>query len=229
MRKLMLLMAISAMLAVSYAAAPFVTAWNIREAVKSGDAAYLADKIEWSRVKETLKVSLAAAALDLPPADVAPTPDAATAPPPSLWQRFKAYLGKGAVDRMVESYANAEGLPKLFAYRQTYRSATGHVEEPRTLLNLPSRIQSAWSRVRRAEFTSPTRFEMEMIDKHDPDRSFAGTLELQGIEWKLVSLHVRQQKPQSLTGSSISTSGGLISRLREAAAPRVAARDPLER
>ncbi|MBX9830206.1 MAG: DUF2939 domain-containing protein, partial [Xanthobacteraceae bacterium] len=121
----------------AYVGSPFVTAWQIREAVKSGDAAYLADKIEWDKVKETLKVSLAAAALDLPPEQ--PDSDAAGTPAakPSMWQRFKAYWGKGAVDRMVDNYANAEGLPKLFSYRRTYRDAVGEIDEPKTLANLP--------------------------------------------------------------------------------------------
>ncbi len=230
MRKLLLMTAITLVAAVAYATAPFLTAWNIREAIKDGDAAYLADKIEWNRVKETLKVSLAAAALDLPASEFAAGGAEAREPAPpakkSLWQRFKTYLGKNAVDRMVENYANAEGLPKLFAYRQTYRGAVGHVEEPKTLANLPGRVQRAWSRVRRAVFTSPTRFEMEMADKHDPSRSFAGVLELTGFQWKLVSLHVHQQKSQSAAGTGGQSSGDLVSRLRAAATPRLAAGTP---
>ncbi|MEQ1713111.1 MAG: DUF2939 domain-containing protein, partial [Hyphomicrobium sp.] len=195
---------------------------------KDGDAAYLADKVEWDRVKQTLKVSLAAAALDLPASDLVPgvaeeAEPSAPAAKTSLWQRFKTYLGKNAVDRMVDNYANAEGLPKLFAYRQTYRGAVGHVDEPKTLANLPVRVQRAWSRVRRAVFTSPTRFEMEMADKNDPGRSFAGVLELTGFEWKLVSLHVHQQKPQSAAGTGGQGSGDLVSRLRATATPQLAA------
>lgn len=259
MRKLLAATSAVLVLATLYLAAPLLTAWNIREAMKSGDAAYLADKIEWSRVKETLKASLADAALELP-AESAATGDGAAgeagattrAAPPSLWQRFKAYVGKGAVDRMVETYANAEGLPKLFAYRQTYRNAVGHVEEPKTLANLPQRIRSTWSRVRRAEFTSPTRFEMEMTDKHAPGRSFAGALELQGLQWKLVSLHVRQERtgppaggqnpnPDAAAGLGRERSEGrpvlparptFLARLRDAAIPRAAAAErgnPMER
>jgi hypothetical protein len=233
MKRLLLLAATMLVASTVYAAAPFVTAWNIREAVKSGDAEYLAGTIDWPRVKETLRTSLAAAALDTPAeASAADLP----APKPSLWQRFKSWVGRGAVDRMVDTYANAEGLPTLFAYRKSWRDVTGHVEETKTLANLPERLQRAWSRVRRAAFTSPTRFEMEMVDKNDPDRSFAGTLELTASGWKLVSLHVHQQKPQSLTGSSVSPPGSLFSRLRAAAAPRLASPrlavrggDPMER
>lgn len=201
----------------AYVASPFVTAWQIREAVKSGDAAYLADKIEWDKVKETLKISLATAALDLPPENPESDATGQVAGKPSMWQRFKAYWGKGAVNRMVDNYANAEGLPKLFSYRRTYRDAVGEIDEPKTLANLPERMRTAWSRVRRAEFASPTRFEMEMTDKNDPDRWFAGVLEFTGLEWKLVSLHVHQIKPQSATGGVSTSSGGLLARLRQAA------------
>jgi len=222
----------------AYLASPFITAWNIREAVKGGDATYLTDKIDWDKVKETLKSSLAAVALDLPADDAGP---AAPLPTPSLWQRLKAYWGRGAVDRLVESYANAEGLPKLFSYRQTYRDAVGHVDEQKTLWNLPDRMGRAWSRVKRAEFLTPTRFAMEMADKTDPTRSFAGILEFTGLEWKLVSLHVHQSRPvgapQSLTGSDAAETRNVLQRLRDAAlGPRVArvedpirAGDPMER
>lgn len=233
----LLLKAFVVILAVGvYTASPFVTAWKIREAVKTGDAAYLADKIEWAKVKETLKVSLAAAALDLPPeatSDAQPP-----AQKPTLWQRMKAYWGKGAVDRLVDSYANAQDLPKLFAYRQTYRDTVGHVEEPRTLANLPERMQKAWARVTRAEFTAFHRFEMEMIDKYDAARRFAAILEFTGLEWKLVSLHVHQAKPQSAAGGSIvggpAAPTNLFARLKAAArgpqlATQIAPSSPLER
>jgi len=231
MRRLLLKVAILAFAGIAYAISPFVTAWNIREAAKSGDAAYLSQKFEWDRVRETLKDSLATAALDLPAA--APG-EAVPAQKPTLWQRFKAYWGKGAVNRVVENYASAEGLPKLFAYRQTYRDAVGHVEPPKTVWNLPERLQKAWTRVRRAEFTSFTRFEMEMVDKGDENRLFAGVMEFTGLEWKVVSLHVHSLKPQSATGGVSSSPRGLFSMLRAAAVPkRLAARDeetsPMER
>lgn len=241
MRKLLFSAVITLAFASAYIAAPFVTAWNIREAVKDGDSTYLAGKVDWDRVKETLKVSLASATLDLPEPGTSATGGPAagdtTAGPsatakPSLWQRFKAYVGRGAVNHMVETYANAEGLPKLFAYRQTYRGAVGHTVEPKTLANLPARIQRAWSRVRRATFVSPTRFEMEMADKSDPSRSFAGVLELDGLEWKLVSLQIHQQKqPSPVTGALVGADPeaaprGMIQRLRAAAVPRLASRAP---
>ena len=37
-------------------------------------------------------------------------------------------------------------------------------------------------------FHSPTRFEIEVADRHRADRSYTGTLELKGLEWKLTAL-----------------------------------------
>ncbi len=169
-----------------YVASPFVAAWNIREAVRDGDAGYLKDKIEWTSVKETLKPSLTRMALNLPDETAG-----APAPRPGLWQRFKAYVGKGAVNRAIDSYVTPEGLPQLFSYRQAYRSAVGQVDEPKTLANLPDRIAKVWARVLRADFMSLTRFEMTMRDKFDEDRIIDGVLELKGFDWKLTELRLR--------------------------------------
>ena len=44
-------------LAVAYIATPFVAAWSIREAMQNGNSDYLEHKIEWDRVRETLRES----------------------------------------------------------------------------------------------------------------------------------------------------------------------------
>jgi hypothetical protein len=47
--------------------------------------------------------------------------------------------------------------------------------------------------LKRAEFKTPTLFEMETADPYDPSRRYIGLLELRGIEWKwkLIELRVR--------------------------------------
>jgi hypothetical protein len=54
-----------------------LTAWSIREAIRSGDAAYLERKIEWDSVRGTLRTSLTDTALAAPTAEGA----ASNAPP----------------------------------------------------------------------------------------------------------------------------------------------------
>lgn len=170
----------------SYIASPFVTAFRIREAVKSGDTAYLETKFEWDQVRATLAPSLGRLALG-PGASADPS-EAAQA---TLWQRVKARMGRRSVERAVDAFVSAEGLPKLFTYRQTYREMSGTSDEPRTLGDLPQRIAKAWGRMKRAEFTSLSRIEIDMADKHTPDRLYLGVLEFNDWEWKVTGLRVR--------------------------------------
>lgn len=171
---------------VAFAASPLVSAWLIREAVRTGDADYLEHRIEWPAVKETLKVSLMRYALKQPETDPA-------APPrkPGLWQRFKTYLGQRAVDKLVESYATPTGLPQLFTYGKTYRAALEAAPDEAESLSRLERMRRFWSRVKRAEFKSVSEFEIELADKHDPERHFVGLLRLDGFGWKLVALSVQ--------------------------------------
>lgn len=195
MRRLLLSLAALTMvtlLCAGYAVWPIGTAWRIREAIRSGDVEYLADKVEWSSVKRTLKPSLMQIALGPKPGETdAAVAAAGAAARPGLWKRFKNYLGESAVDRMIEAYVTPEGLPKLFRYGKTYREKIKGDDDPATR-PLSERISSAWKRVIRAEFKSPTLFELEMHDRGEPPRIYTGVLELKGAEWMLTGLTVKQ-------------------------------------
>lgn len=175
-------------LAIAYIATPFVTVWSIREAMQNGDSDYLEHKIEWDSVRITLRESLTQVALGQP-AD-ASVATAETLPKPGLWQRLKDGLRKSAVNNIVDSYVTPEGLPQLFSYRKTYRDVSG---ETAALEAMPwhERVASFWSRIKRAEFKSPSAFEIEMADRNDPTRHYVGLLELRGFEWKLTELRLR--------------------------------------
>ena len=179
-KALLIILAISA-----YIGSPFVTAWSIREAVRSGDTAYLERAIDWPSVRTTLKPAIGRIALNLP--------DAETEQPgakPGLWQRFKAYWGQGAVNRAIDGYITPEGLPQLFAIRKAYR---GYVAGDPDDIKAPilERMKRAWARVKRAEFTGLTTFEVDMADKYDESRIFLGKLELTSLGWKLRELRVK--------------------------------------
>ena len=167
-----------------YIASPFITAWSIREAVRDGNSDYLARVIDWPGVRETLKPQLSRIALDLP------DPSAAPITKPGLWQRFKAYWGQGAVNRAIDGYITPEGLPQLFTARKLYRDyISGQPEESK--LPVIERMKKAWARVKRAEFTSLTTFEIDMADKHDESRVYLGKLHLTGSGWMLKELRIR--------------------------------------
>lgn len=184
MKRLLLRFALLSFLIIGYISSPFVTAWQIREAVRNGDATYLQTAIDWPSVRETLKPALSRLALNMPLDDTQP------APKPGLWQRMKAYWGQGAVNRAIDSYVTPEGLPQLFALRKGYRDVTGAEDEAKKL-PITERVKRAWSRVKRAEFTSFTTFEMDMADKQDENRLYLGKLELTGLGWKLKELRIK--------------------------------------
>jgi len=167
-----------------YIGSPLVTAWWIKEAIKSGDADYLEHRISWTPVKVSLKESLA---------DMAVGPSLASTTGggrPSLWQRTKAGYGRYMVHNLVDRYATPSGLPTLFSYGRRMRRNVMGQPDPDEGLALPGRIASAWARVTRAEFVSLTRFAMEMRDKYDANRLYQGVLVFEGLGWKLVDLRV---------------------------------------
>ncbi|MEQ1577950.1 MAG: DUF2939 domain-containing protein [Hyphomicrobium sp.] len=183
----------------AYVAVPFWTAWSIREAIKSGDSAYLSRKIDFAGVRQTLRPSLAQAAFDIP------DPGAAEpAPKPGIWKRIKAYWGKSAIDRFVDSYVTPEGLPKMFQWRKSYREVTGTVESSAQSTPFTARFAKFWSRLKRAEFKSLTAFEIELRDQYDTGRSHVGLLELTGLEWKLTELRVRMASAGPVLESNVS-------------------------
>lgn len=168
-----------------YIGAPFATAWFIREAVRTGNSTVLAYTIEWPTVRETLKPAVAQIALGLP------DPSTQPAEAPGLWQRIKAYWGQGTVESLVDRYVTPEGLPQLFTLRNAYRSfVSGEPDEAQTT-PLLERISRAWARVKRAEFTGFTTFEIDMLDKHDPTRMYLGKMELTPLGWKLKELRIK--------------------------------------
>lgn len=185
MKRYAVIAALLGLLAVAYIGSPFVAAWGIREAVRNGNSNYLASAIEWPSVRETLKPSIAQIALNLP--DPEKTPDGG----PSLWSRFKASWGQSVVDGLVDKYVTPEGLPQLFKLGQTYRSYVSKDDDDASKLSVFERVSRAWARVKRAEFTSLTSFEIDMEDKHDASRIYLGKLELRPTGWKLTSLRVK--------------------------------------
>lgn len=186
-----------ALVCAGYVAWPIGAAWRIRDAIRNNDAEYLADKVEWSSVKRTLKPSMLQIALGNGDGQQVATADVTAAPKPGLIKRLKAYLGEKTVDKMIDEYVTPEGLPKLFQYGKTYREKIKGDDEKD--LPFAERVKRSWARVVRAEFKSFDRFELEMRDRGTSGRTYTGTLELRGLEWKLTGLTVQQ--PGSGTAS----------------------------
>jgi hypothetical protein len=193
MRRLIRILVLLVLPGVAYAIWPVHTALTIREAMAAGDTATLHRKVDWPALRASLKSSISPETL----ARLAQQPDA---PKPTLWQRIKAAVAPSMADTVIDRYVTPENLPLLLGYRRIYRStvqpALGPTEAPTLLAGTwlsggaIDRFASFWSRVRSATFQSPSRFVLEVEDKHRPDRRYVGTLELRGLEWKLTGLTV---------------------------------------
>lgn len=190
MRRVLFNLTLLAIGLVIYTASPFVAAWRLREAVKAGDTSYIESRVEWDKVRATLKDSLAMHAQLLPAATAA-----GGEIKPTLWQRVKGAFGQSMLDRFIESYVTAEGLPQLFEYRKIWRETIKGEPDERLTLAWHERLQRFYARIKRAEFQSLTRVEIEMADRNVPERRYISVLELMGTDWKLVSLRVFSLDP----------------------------------
>lgn len=185
LRRLLLLTIMCLALAVAYVASPFVSAWNLREAIKRGDTAAIETRVAWPTVRQTLKASLAGESNLLPVAT-----DAGAAVKPSLWQRVKGAFGASMLDRFIETYVTPEGLPQLFDYRRMWHETVTGEAAVIEATSRVDRFKQFWARIKRAEFQSLTRVEIEMADRKVADRRFISVMELDGLGWKLTALRV---------------------------------------
>lgn len=185
LRRLLAISLFAATVAFGYVASPFVSAWNLREAIKRGDTASIESRVAWPTVRQTLKTSLASESNLLPMANAA-----GAAVPPTLWQRVKGAFGASMLDRFIESYVTPEGLPKLFDYRRAWHeNVTGEAAQIEATSRI-DRFKQFWARIKRAEFLSLTRVEIEVADRKVADRRFISVMELDGLGWKLTGLRV---------------------------------------
>jgi len=180
-------------LLIGYWAWPLYAALQIREAMISGDTATLSRRIEWDSVRDSLKASMSPEAVARLEADP-------NAPQPSLWQRIKSTVAPRITNSVIDRYVTPENLPVLLGYRRIWRGtiqpALGYEQPPTvmagTLLagSVIDRFASFWKRLRRAVIHSPSKVVVEVEDKYNSGRSFIGTLELRGLDWKLTELTV---------------------------------------
>jgi hypothetical protein len=187
MKKPLLALVAVLALAVAYVAYPILTLWSIREAIRTGNTAYIEAKLEWPTVRESLRESLTEYAIG-PTAVAAP---GSSPPSMGLWQRIKTGLSRRAVDNLIASYVTPQGLPQLFGMRQFYRDNISGEQAALDAMPWHERAASFWSRIKRAEFHTPVEFEIEMADRNDPTRHYIGLLKLRGLQWKLAALRLR--------------------------------------
>lgn len=186
MRRLFFLMCVG-LCAGSYLAWPLYTAWTIKEAITTGDSAHIARHFDWDPVKKSLKQSMADMVLKPVDGNLTDKPHRK-----GLWASIKAYYSRNMINSIVDRYANPTGLPTLFSHGRTIRRNVLGRTDPDDGLPLGTRIANSWSRLDRAEFITLTRFEVDLRDKYDPTRIYAGVLELKDWRWMVTQLRVLQ-------------------------------------
>ena len=169
------------LIGLAYAASPLWAAYQIRQAALDADSATLDARIEWVEVRRHLKQTMRGEVSErfFPPLKADGEAGAL--------RRIAEALAPRVTSALIDRYVTPEGLPRLVAYREGLRERTGAAQKERSR-PVTERGQEVWSRLRRARFTSPTRFEVELASRKDPARGYGATLELRSWRWKLVRL-----------------------------------------
>jgi Protein of unknown function (DUF2939) len=210
MRKAILVLCGLTLCASAYGLWPVVSAFQIKQAVKSGDVATLERKVHWAPVRASLKASVAS----LEPAP-APTETAAALPRSgfSFWSRIKATAAPMLADTFIDRYVTPEGISQIQqARRGGWRTLLGFAppvpEGPANAVvagalqsgdsaphadgdgTVVSKFVAFYQRLVRAKFHSLSLVEFEIADKNTPGRRYISQFALSNFDWKLTSVRV---------------------------------------
>ncbi len=121
-----------------YAASPYFSFWRFTNALRSGDAAAVAARVDFPAVRESLKKQLI-------------TRFSATASGHNQLRKF----GPSVIDALVEAYVTPEGLALILANPDLIREP----RRPEKLSGASERVD--WSKARHAFFIGPRTFVVD--------------------------------------------------------------------
>ena len=209
MRRLIAIVFILILGAGTYAGSAFVAAWDIREAVVSGNTSVLERRVDWVSVRSSLKQT----ATETRQLMTEMSSTAGVTPArPGLWQRIKTAAAPFLADPLIDRYVTADGAPQIWAWRQAWRQRV----RPAVGLREPSTpLAATWlagtkldhglaiaRRIDRAAFTSPARMELEIRDRYTPGRRWRAALELRNWNWVLSEVHLLRAVPVITSASA---------------------------
>jgi hypothetical protein len=196
----MLTVAGAGVAAVMFLASPFLAAWDLRQAMKTGDTATLERRVDWPSVRASLHKSYGPTQQML-----SEITEAGGAPKPGFWQRVVSATVPMLSGTAIDYYVTPTGVPQLFSWRETWRQkvrpAIGLSEPPMVLAGTAfegtsvDKVLSMLKRVDRAAFTSPMRLELELRDRYTETRSYRAVMELRGLTWTLTEVYVLSVEP----------------------------------
>ncbi len=194
----------------TYAGSAFVAAWDIREALVSGNTQVLERRVDWASVRTSLKQTAVEARQLMTEMSMTA---GVTFAKPGLWQRLKSAAAPYFADPLIDRYVTADGAPQIWAWRQTWRKTIRPkvgLDEPRTPLAATwlagTRLDHGLAiagRVDRAAFTSPGRMQLEVRDKYVEGRRWRATLELRNWSWVLSEVHLLRAVPVITSASAV--------------------------
>ena len=160
---------------------PFGAAYLLNRAIRNGDAATMNALVVWPEVKDSLRRSILQR-LD---------EKALVRPDNPGWLEEAKYsitdaVGPLLVDYMLDQRVSPEGFTAYMGPHST------KAEAARAAGLDPDAMPSAnvLKRIRRANFTDLTHFQIEIVDRWDDGKVFLATLELQGFMWRLSNVEM---------------------------------------
>jgi hypothetical protein len=194
MRKAATVVFLLALLIVAYVVSPLWVAVDVRRATFAGDTTTLEARVDFARVRQSLKESLAVIERDK-------QEEAARRglPRPSLWARVKAAASPVRyTDQIIDRYVTADGLVRIAAARGSLANLIGARQTasadeftiPDHAQPFVERAQRLRNRLKRVTLKSLTSVEIEVADRRVPSRSYVGVISFVDLRWRLTDLRV---------------------------------------
>jgi hypothetical protein len=183
-----------------YIASPLLAAWTLREDIRRGDTAAVERRVDWPRVRASLKTALksetqTAAMLEA---------EAKGRSKPSLWQRVKLGIGAGMIDRYVDTTFTPTGVVTAYAAKMKADALMGRSDEATKPFG--TRVLAFLRRIERIEHPTLGRFVISVRDRTVAGRLYVGDLQLQNFEWRLVDLAILQTAPAGQDPATLAAS-----------------------
>ena len=178
-KRLIVALAIAAILLV-YVASPYVSLWRFTQAIRTGDTEAFASRVDFPRVRESIKAQLIARFF--PPEQTGKKRTMA----------LLANLAPSLIDQVLDAYLTPDGLAALLLRPEIATTKESALAGPPSgsldRLNLRANIN--WSKVHYAFFTSPRDF---LVDLNGIRLRFR----FHGLGWRLreIELPVAPPKP----------------------------------
>jgi len=164
-----------------YIASPYVSLWRLTEALRAGDTEAFASRVDFPRVRESIKAQLIARFF----------PPEATNTKKDRVRSLIANLAPSLIDQVLDAYLTPDGLALLLAKPETTATKASALAGPPQSdferLNVRTNIQ--WSKVRYVFSTTPIDF---VVDWNGTKLRFR----FHGLGWRLRGIHLPPAQPK---------------------------------